>query len=227
MEGTRLHFPLMPTPLRAVLFDLDGTLIDSIRLIVDGMHHAFEGFDGPRPTEAEWMLGIGTPLWIQLKTYGRNEAEVEMLRGKYRTFQLDHHDEYIKAYPGVVETLAVLETRGLAMALVTSKLEQLARRNIAYTGIAKHFPLVVGVESTEKHKPDPEPVRYALEKLGVSAEEAVFVGDSPHDVGAGNAAGVATIAALWGPFTREQLGVAGPRHWLSDIRALPGLLDAI
>jgi pyrophosphatase PpaX len=217
----------MPTPLRAVLFDLDGTLIDSIRLIVDGMLHAFEGFDGPRPTEAEWMLGIGTPLWIQLKLYARNAAEVDLLRNRYRAFQLDHHDEYITAYPGVADTLAVLETRGLAMALVTSKIEQLARRNIEYTGIAKYFPLVVGVESTEKHKPDPAPVMYALEKLGMSAEEAVFVGDSPHDVGAGNAAGVATIAALWGPFTREQLGVAQPKHWLSDIRALPGLLDAI
>jgi pyrophosphatase PpaX len=217
----------MPTPLRAVLFDLDGTLIDSIALIVDAMEHAFAGFDGPRPSAPEWMLGIGTPLWIQLGTYARNDAELTQLRDKYRAYQMLNHDSYVRTYPGVAETLAGLEARGLAMALVTSKLEQLAKRNIEHTGIAKYLPVVVGVESTSKHKPDPEPVLFALEKLGVSPAEAVFVGDSPFDVGAGNAAGVATIAALWGPFTREQLGVAQPKHWLSDIRALPGLLEAM
>ncbi|MFI5311160.1 MAG: HAD family hydrolase [Gemmatimonadales bacterium] len=217
----------MPTALRAVLFDLDGTLVDSIALIVDAMHHAFEGFDGPRPTDAEWMLGIGTPLWLQLSEYGRDEAEVTKLRDRYRAYQLLHHDRYIRSYPGVPETLAVLASRGLALAIVTSKLDQLARRNLGYLDLLKYFPLVVGVEATTKHKPEPEPVLFALEKLGVAPDQAVFVGDSPHDVGAGNAAGVATIAALWGPFTRDQLTPAGPRHWLSDIRALPGLLDAI
>jgi len=217
----------MPAPLRAVLFDLDGTLIDSIALIVDAMHHAFEGFDGPRPSAAEWTLGIGTPLWLQLAQYARNEVETNQLRDRYRAFQMLNHDRYIKAYPGVAETLAALEGRGLAMAIVTSKLDQLARRNLEYTGLARHFPFVVGVESTTKHKPEPEPVLFALEKLAVPAAETVFVGDSPHDVSAGNSAGVTTVAALWGPFTREQIGVAQPRHWLSDIRALPGLLDAL
>lgn len=214
----------MPAPCRAVLFDLDGTLIDSIALIVDAMHHAFEGFDGPHPSAAEWMLGIGTPLWLQLAQYARNEAETNQLRDRYRAFQMLNHDRYIKAYPGVAETLATLAARGLAMAIVTSKLDQLARRNLEYTGLAQYFPLVVGVESTTKHKPEPEPVLFALDRLGVPATETVFVGDSPHDVAAGNAAGVTTIAALWGPFTREQIGAARPRHWLSDIRALPGLL---
>lgn len=217
----------MRAPLRAVLFDLDGTLIDSIALIVDAMLHAFEGFEGPRPTSEEWMLGIGTPLWLQLGQYARNEGETTRLRDRYRAFQMLNHDRYIKAYRGVAETLATLEARGLTMAVVTSKLDQLARRNLEYTGLARHFPLVVGVESTVKHKPEPEPVLFALDKLGVGAGEVVFVGDSPHDVVSGNAAGVATVAALWGPFTREQLGAARPTHWLSDIRALPGVLDAL
>src|SRR3990170_299582 len=216
----------MPTPLRAVLFDLDGTLIDSIALIVAAMDHAFDGFDGPRPTTEEWMLGIGTPLWLQLADYARNDEELARLRDRYRAFQFLHHDQYIRAYPGVAETLAALDARGLAMAIVTSKLDQLARRNLDFTGLAKYVPLVIGVEATEKHKPEPEPVLHALEQLGVAAGETVFLGDSPHDVAAGDAAGVATIAALWGAFTREQLAPAGPAPWLSDIRPLPGLLDA-
>lgn len=216
----------MPPPLRAVLFDLDGTLIDSIALIVAAMDHAFDGFDGPRPSTEEWMLGIGTPLWLQLSEYARNDEELARLRDRYRAFQFLHHDKYIRAYPGAAETLAALDARGLTMAIVTSKLDQLARRNLDFTGLAKYVPLVVGVEATTKHKPEPEPVLHALEQLGVAAGETVFVGDSPHDVASGNAAGVVTIAALWGAFTREQLAPAGPTLWLSDIRALPGLLDA-
>jgi pyrophosphatase PpaX len=71
----------------------------------------------------------------------------------------------------------------------------------------------VGLEATGRHKPDPAPVLHAIERLGARPEEAAFVGDSPHDVVAGNAAGVATVAALWGPFGREELARAGPRAW--------------
>jgi pyrophosphatase PpaX len=84
--------------------------------------------------------------------------------------------------------------------------------------------VVVGADSVTKHKPAPEPVLLALELLQVRADEAVFVGDSPHDVHAGNAAGVDTIAALWGPFSREQLVASTPTYLLDSLGALPALL---
>jgi pyrophosphatase PpaX len=217
----------MPNPLRAVLFDLDGTLIDSIALIVAAMHHAFEGFGGAVPADADWMAGIGTPLSKQLALYARDEAELANLRERYRAYQAIHHDTRVREFPGTTETLEALHARGLAMALVTSKVDLLARRGLDLTGLARFITIVVGADSVGKHKPHPEPVLLALERLGVSAGEAVFVGDSPHDISAGNAAGVVTIGALWGPFTREQIAVAGPAHFLSDIRDLPGLLLAM
>jgi pyrophosphatase PpaX len=217
----------MPSSLRAVLFDLDGTLIDSIALIVAAMHHAFEGFGGPVPADADWMAGIGTPLSKQLALYARTEAELATLRDRYRAYQIIHHDARVREFPGTTETLETLHARGLSMGLVTSKVDLLAKRGLDITGLAKFIPVVVGADSVDRHKPDPAPVQLALSRLGVSADEAVFVGDSPHDISAGNAAGVVTIGALWGPFTRAQIAVASPSHFLSDIRDLPGLLLAI
>jgi pyrophosphatase PpaX len=217
----------MPKPVRAVLFDLDGTLIDSIGLIVDAMHHAFEAFDGEVPDDSAWMSGIGTPLYKQLARYARSPEELEILRERYRAYQVIHHDKVIKEYVGTTEVLAKLHARGIVMAIVTSKGDELARRGIELTGMAKYLPVVVGADSVTKHKPEPEPVLHALVQLGVAADEALMMGDSPHDINSGNAAGVRTIGALWGPFTREQIAAANPTFWMSNISELPALVDSL
>jgi pyrophosphatase PpaX len=217
----------MPAPLRAVLFDLDGTLIDSIGLIVAAMHHAFEGFDGTVPADSAWMAGIGTPLFKQLALYARSPEELETLRERYRAYQFLHHDNAVKEYPGTTAVLASLHARGLVMGIVTSKGDVLAKRGLELTGLAKFIDVVIGADSVTTHKPEPEPTLLALERLGVRADEAVLVGDSPHDISSGNAAGVPTIGALWGPFTRDQIAAARPTHWLTNIRDLPALLDAV
>ena len=217
----------MPSTLRAVLFDLDGTLIDSIGLIVDAMHYAFEGFGGTVPADSAWMAGIGTPLYKQLALYARSPEELDLLRERYRAYQFIHHDNVIKEYPGTTAVLENLHARGLVMGIVTSKGDELATRGLELTGLAKFLPVVIGADSVTRHKPEPEPVLLALERLGVRADEALMMGDSPHDISSGNAAGVATIGALWGPFTREQIAVANPTHWLSNIRGLPALLVSV
>jgi pyrophosphatase PpaX len=217
----------MTHKLKAVLFDLDGTLIDSIGLIVDAMHHAFEGFTGTIPADSAWMAGIGTPLYKQLALYARSPEELEVLREKYRAFQFIHHDNVIKQYPGTSAVLENLHGRGLVMGIVTSKGNELAQRGLDLTGLAKFLPVVIGADSVTKHKPEPEPVLLALEKLGVRPGEALMVGDSPHDISSGNAAGVRTVGALWGPFTREQIAVAKPTYWLTNIGEFPSLLDTL
>ena len=217
----------MPTPLRAVLFDLDGTLLDSIGLIVDAMHHAFEGFGGTVPADSAWMAGIGTPLFKQLALYARSAEELDMLRERYRAYQFIHHDDVIKEYPGTTAVLEDLHARGLAMGIVTSKGDELARRGLELTGLARFLPVVVSADSVTKYKPEPEPVLLALERLGVRADEALMMGDSPHDISSGNAAGVRTIGALWGPFTRAQIAVAGPTYWMANISELPPFLDEL
>jgi pyrophosphatase PpaX len=211
---------------RVVLFDLDGTLIDSIPLILSSMKAAFEGHPRPPPV-AEWVALIGTPLDAMIRRWAVDEADVERLKERYKVHQWAHHDAMVHAFPGVPEVLDLLSARGVRMAVVTSKLEPSARRSLDFLGLTRHFELVVGLEATGRHKPDPAPVLHALERLGARPDEAVFVGDSPHDVLAGNAAGVATVATLWGPFSREELALARPTAWAERVEDLVGVLETV
>lgn len=210
--------------LPAILFDLDGTLIDTIELILSSARHAFEEWP-VRPTDEEWVRGIGTPLVQQLRAYAANDDEVALLLARYRRYQNEHHDRLTRCYDDVPDVIAALADRGHQMAVVTSKASPIAHQSLAFVGLDHFFPVVVGYDDTARHKPDPEPVRVALSRLGVSPDDAVFVGDSPHDILAGNAADVMTIAALWGPFDRETLADARPDHFIECMAELPGVLN--
>ena len=211
----------------AVLFDLDGTLIDSIGLLLASVRNAFEGFAGRAPTEEEWVAGIGTPLAKQLRAFCESEEQLEAVTLRYRTFQRAAHDRLTTVFSGTLEVLGRLAAAGHPMGIVTSKSNEMMDRALELTGIAAYMSTRIGCDSCSIHKPDPFPVRMALEELGYDAGEAVFVGDSPHDINAGNSAGVVSIAALWGPFTRDQLDVANPAHYLKDISELPALVERI
>lgn len=210
----------------AVLFDLDGTLIDSIGLLLACVKHTFEGRTRA-PTEAEWIAGIGTPLAKQLEPYATSSDDVELLVSRYRGFQHEAHDRMTRAYPGVLDTLHALDAAGHPMAVVTSKGNNMMMKSLRYTGIEPFMKAMIGCDSCAVHKPDPFPVRMALSELGYGPEEAVFLGDSPHDVLAGNAAGTTTIAALWGPFTRAMLEPYRPTHFLDNISGFAPLLRRI
>jgi pyrophosphatase PpaX len=207
-----------------VLFDLDGTLVDSIELILQSMQAAIAERPELQPTRAEWITGIGTPLVTQFRSYVEDETEVTRLMRRYRTYQTANHDRLTACYTGVLDAVHQLSERGHPLAIVTSKPTELARRSITHVGLAQYFPVIVGVESTTRHKPDPEPVRFALERLEASTDGAFFVGDSPHDIAAGNAAGVSTVAVLWGAFTREALEQARPGYILDRIDGLVAIV---
>lgn len=211
--------------LPAVLFDLDGTLIDTIELLLSSVRFAFEGWPGPTPTEEAWLRGVGTPLVTQLGEYAGTEDEVAHLLERYRAYQHEHHDRLTRCYDHVPDVVRQLSERGYPLAVVTSKASAIARRSLAFVGLEPYFDTVVGFDDTTRHKPNPEPVAVALQRLGALADRAVFVGDSPHDILAGRAAGVLTVAALWGPFDRETLLAAGPNHLIGCLPELPAILD--
>ena len=210
----------------AVLFDLDGTLVDSIALLLASMRHTFQGRQR-QPSDAEWIEGLGTPLPKQLTPYVESDEDRERLINRYRTFQMENHDGLMARYEGVIDTLALLYQRGHPMGVVTSKGNMMMERGLKFIGADDYIEVAIGYDSVHMHKPDPYPVRAALEKLEYQANEAVFVGDSPHDIKSGNDAGVITIAALWGPFRRNQLEPYNPTYFIDDIRDLPPLLDRI
>ena len=210
----------------AVLFDLDGTLIDTIGLLVQCVRHTFEG-RALAPTDDEWIQTIGTPLRKQLVPYTSSEEEIEELVAKYRIFQRAQHDRLTTAFPGVIDTLEELARRGHPMGVVTSKSNEMMDRGLTWVGADRFMSTKIGMDSSTAHKPDPMPVRVALEELDYSPDEAVFVGDSPFDIQSGNAAGVVSVAALWGPFTRDQLEPSKPAEYLARIEDLLPLLDRL
>jgi pyrophosphatase PpaX len=215
-----------PQPL-ALLFDLDGTLADSIALLLASFHHTFDSHAAPRPADAEWIAGIGTPLITQMRQFAPDENEAQEMILTYRAFQKVHHDEMLREFEGVGETLALLKARHHPTALVTSKSNDLAHRALEWLHLTRHIDVIVGMDSTERHKPDPAPVHHALTALGAEPDGALFLGDSPHDIAAGNAAGVTSVAALWGPFSRTVLAEARPDYFLEHIRELPALVSRL
>jgi len=214
------------SPPPAILFDLDGTLVDTVPFILAAVRHTFDGY-GSGPTDAQWIAGIGTPLRTQLAQFSRDPADVEPLFQRYRAFWLENHDRMTRCFPGARETVIRLREAGHPIGIVTAKIEAGAQRTLRHVDLLGHVDAIVGADSCPRSKPDPMPVHLALERLGRTPAEAVFVGDSPHDVAAGNAAGALTVAALWGACDRECLARATPALYLDDIAGLPGLLDGL
>lgn len=207
-----------------ILFDLDGTLIDSIDLILSSARYAFAKLGRPAPSDEEWLTGVGIPLRTMFGRYAWDDADREALIQAYREFQIPNHDRLVRAYDGVVETVLALRGQGHELGVVTSKSESLAFRGLACVGLARYMDTIVGCDSCTRHKPDPEPVRLALHRLACPPGDAVFVGDSVHDVLAGNAAGVRTMGALWGAFGRDDLAPGDPNHYVATISEVIGLV---
>ncbi len=190
--------------LSTFLFDLDGTLIDSIELILRSYRHTMRLHRGHEPPDDVWMTGLGTPLSVQFRHFTDDPAEIEAMVATYRAYNLAHHDELVRPYAGVVAAVRALRRPGRALGLVTSQVAELADA----------FDVIVGSDDVTHPKPHPEPVLAALARLGAAPETAVFIGDSRHDIECGRAAGVKTAAVLWGPFDRSHLADLHPDYWL-------------
>ena len=211
-------------PLTTFLFDLDGTLIDSVRLILDSYHYTTRKHGLPQRTDAEWLAGLGTPLRVQFAPYADTPEGMAELIASYREYNLANHDQQVTAYPGVVEAVRTLHARGGRLGLVTSKNRSGAERGLRVVGLEGLFEVIVGADDVVNPKPHAEPVLKALALLDCGADDAVYIGDSTHDMESGRAAGVKTAAVLWGPFGREELARTDPDWWLERPEELVGVL---
>jgi pyrophosphatase PpaX len=162
------------------LFDFDGTLVDSIALILDSFRHATRTVLGAVPPDDVLMAGVGTPLREQMSAL--HPARVDELVAVYREHNARRHGDLLRPYPGVDAMLAGLRRRGHALGIVTSKMRDAVELGMQHVPLGR-FDVVVTCEDTDRHKPDPAPV---------------YVGDAPYDLRAGREAGVATAAAMWG-----------------------------
>ena len=205
--------PTLHSP-RAILFDLDGTLIDSVPLILDSFCHAFTACGLPVPATDILSRGIGTPLRPHFLHYSSDPEVVDRLVRAYREYNLAHHDARVRLFPGVREMLADIGARGVPIAIVTSKNRMTTARGLDLTGLHALISAIVTSDDVVHPKPHPEPVIRAAALLDVPPSATVFAGDSLHDLHSGRDAGARTAAVLWGPFGREHLSPAAPDYWI-------------
>ena len=210
--------------IRTVLFDLDGTLIDSVRLILDSYHHTLASHGLPPRSDEEWLAGVGTPLTAQFADWRDDPETLQALIATYREYNLKHHDRMVTVYPGVVDVVRALKEDGIATGLVTSKNRAGAVRGLTLVQLEAMMDVLVCSDEVENPKPHPEPVEKAVRLLSADPAATVYVGDSVHDMLAGRAAGVRTAAALWGPFGRSHLEGAQPDYWLERPEELLALV---
>ena len=189
------------------LFDFDGTLADSVELIMASFRHATAQVLGAVPDEAVLRAGIGLPLIDQMRTL--DEGRAQELYDVYVEHNAAVHDQLLRPYPGVSELLAGLRGQGRRLGVVTSKRRETARHGLQLLGLGE-FDVLIGFEDTDAHKPGPEPLLRALAMLDANPADAVYVGDTAWDVRAGRAAGVATVGVLWGVAGRDELAAEQP-----------------
>lgn len=211
-------------PWSAVLFDLDGTVADSIELILHCFRHTIRTHYGTAPDEARWLASLGRPLRVQFAEFARSAEEADRLVETYVAHQRAVHDQFVRPYPGIDEMLAGLAGRGVKLGIVTSKRREMATRTLRVCGIERWFGILITPEDVLRPKPDAEPVLAALSGLGhPDRARVLMVGDAPVDVLAGRAAGVRTGAALWGPFPRRALEEAGADYFFEAPAAVLAL----
>jgi len=191
-----------------VLFDLDGTLADTIPLIVASYQHAFRTVLAEEVEEGRARAWIGRPLLpALLEESPEHGHELDRV---YREWNLANTPSLIRRYPGVPELLAQLTAAGVTCAVATSKRRETARLALVGVGIDHLVDVVAGLEDTAAHKPAPDPLLFAAASLGVDPAHCVYVGDATVDVLAARAAGMAAVAVTWGAGEREALVAAGP-----------------
>lgn len=205
------HAPSRPP--RPVLFDLDGTLADTIPLLLASMRAAYAAVGGNGPDDRVWLRGMGTPLRAQFMHFEGHDLErVEALIAVYRKWQVANLARFVTAYDGIRELLEALRANGHPVAVVTGKSDGMARLTLEQVDLLAPFDVIVSADATTQHKPDPEPLLLGAERLGVSAEGALYLGDAPNDIIAARAAGMHDVWCAWGPFTRAEIDPFGPTH---------------
>jgi len=188
-----------------VLFDLDGTVIDSGAIILASMKHAAETVLGSAPPDEQLMAAVGGP-GLEAQMHALDPQRVEELVTVYRAHNEPLH-ESLEACAGMDDVLVRLKDEGRRLGIVTAKRRATVDLAFARVQVGHLFEVIVGGDETEKHKPDPEPLLLALERLGgASPDDAAYVGDSPFDIRAAKAGGLHAIAVSWGKIhAREAL----------------------
>ena len=205
----------------AFIFDLDGTIHDSVPTIVGVLKKVYEHF-GKEITEEEIKSYIGVPLAETSDHFlgpGHSEKFVQTYMSLYES-----KNAKLKPFVGADHMLAAVKAAGAKLAIATAKRRKMTIDTLTEIGLLEYFDFIVDSESTTLHKPHPEPAFLAMEKLGATKEESYFIGDSVHDLMCGRNAGIKAVAVTWGAGTKEALAGVEPEYTVDTMQQLEELL---
>ncbi|MFM9414520.1 HAD-IA family hydrolase [Peptococcus simiae] len=200
------------------LFDLDGTLIDSNKHVIDCFKYAFQEVLAESISTPEITATFGIPLETAIRAM-RPAAADDLLK-TYRAESDRRGQDDILMVPEADKTLAALKARGAGIAVVTSKKRVNAYKSLDQLGLSPYLDVFVGPEDTDRHKPDPKPVQIALERFAARPDQALMVGDSAHDITAAQKAGVATCGVAFATCGKETLALAQPDYMIDQLSDL-------
>ena len=210
--------------IKAVLFDFDGTIMDTNEVIINSWQHTFRNLTG-KEADVNMLLGtFGEPLEISIDKMLPGFSRDDAMR-IYREYQYCNFKGLISLFPGVVEVLRELKGKDIKTAIVTSRLRRTTMERIEKFDLHDFFDTVVTMEDTKKHKPDAEPAFEALRRLDIEAERAIMVGDSKFDIMCARNAGVKSVLVDWSVAAQAESGIENKADF--KIRSLKELLDFV
>lgn len=209
------HRKVVLVLINTLLFDLDGTLINTNELIIASFTHTFNHYQVKSHSREDIIGFIGEPLEDSFAKV--NPDLVEAMVRTYREHNIAHHDELVMEYPNVYETIKSLHEQGYKLGVVTSKARTTVKMGLKLTKLDAFFDVVVTIDDVKKPKPDAEPVLMALAQLQSKPDESIMVGDSIFDIRSGKNAAVTTAAVGWTIKGREALEKESPDYILDDM----------
>ena len=179
-----------------ILFDFDGTLVNTNDVIIASWQHTYKHYLGHEVDEKRITACFGEPLLLTMEREFPG-VDPQESAAVYRSYQVENADRLVTIFPGIRELLEELKASGYILGVVTSRTRESTLRYMNMFGIASYFSDLVSCDDTSIHKPNPEPLLLAMKKLGATAEESIMIGDSPFDIKCANNAGVDSVMVEW------------------------------
>lgn len=211
--------------IKNILFDLDGTLLDTNELIIQSFQHTYQRHLGKQVNKEEIIKSFGEILKVTLDREC-GEASEEAIE-TYRNFQIGNFEKLIAIHIGVKEIVKELHTRGYKLGVVTSRINDSAIRGLKHFGLIDYFQSIIGADDTHLHKPDPTPAFMALKELGGKPEETLLVGDSPFDILCGKNAEITSVAVGWSALPMDMLLKYEPDYVIDSMEELMQLVQKL
>lgn len=208
----------MRNNITTLLFDLDGTLINTNELIIQSFLYTLEQYYPGKYTREQVLPFMGPPLSESFASVDPERAD-EMI-GVYRKYNIENHDLLVEQFEGVFETIRTLKENGFKLAIVSTKKRDVVLKGLKLAKLDPFFDVVITLDEVERAKPDPEPLEKALRALGSSPSEAIMIGDNYHDILGGRNAGTLTAGVSWSAKGEEYLASFKPDYMLKNMADL-------